>query len=130
MFAPLQVALGRGREETEQAGRVRSVLVEQNVGIDDVFLGLGHLLDAPRVNALSADAAGPSGTLLLDVLREEKAVFRTGNGLLTNHALGQQTGERFLVVDQAEFLEDPSEIARIKQMQNRMFDPPNILVYT
>ena len=55
-------------------------------------------------------------------------MLRAHRRLFTNHALCQQTGKGFLVCNKPHILQDTCIEPRIKQVQNSMLHPPDILI--
>ena len=49
-------------------------------------------------------------------------------GLMRHHPLREQAGERFGKIDQADVLERAGPEPRVEQVQNRVFDPADILL--
>ena len=49
-------------------------------------------------------------------------------GLVTNHALGHESGKRLIKVQIPDISKGAHEKAGIQQMQHRMFDTANVLV--
>src|SRR5262245_57431273 len=114
LIAPFEIFLRRRGKEREEPRRVRAVLTDQVLGIDDVFLRLGHFFDAA-----SDDGAITVGTLPSRLLRahqlawEKPIMLAAAIGLLRHHALSQQIGERFIDVGQAEIAQSLDKKTRV-----------------
>ena len=63
-----------------------------------------------------------------DLLRVEPSTIRRFVGFVIHHALGEQPGKRLIHPDMPGFLHRSGEEAGVEQVQNRVFDPTDILI--
>ena len=64
----------------------------------------------------------------LDLLRKKPLPGRALICLVANHALREEPGERFVEIEVAALFQCPGEEPRVKEVEDRMLDPANILV--
>ena len=65
----------------------------------------------------------------LDFLREQPFAAFTLVGLVADHALGKQPGERLVEIDVTALLQGAGEKSRIEEVKHGVLDAANILVY-
>ena len=82
----------------------------------------------PAVTGRPAGVDQPPVGRRLDLLREEPFPGLALVGLVADHALREQPGERLVEIEIAALLQRPGEEPRIEQMQHGMLDAADILV--
>ena len=129
-LGPVQVPLGRAVGQHEQTRRVGPVGIDDAGRVDDVFLGLAHLFRAAKGHRAAALAVHQAAVVAAGHLfRVYPGAVGVLVGLVADHALGQQAGERFLDPQIAAGLQGPGEETGIQKVQHRMLDAADILVH-
>ena len=135
---PLQRLLGRCGEHHEETRGIGAVLLDQRLRVHAVVLRLGHggqfVLERRAVGL-----EGGAGDLSLGVAPQVDLAFPEvvlaaalgflEEGVVEHHALGQQMGEGFAVVHQAQVAHHLGPEARIEQVQDGVFDTADVLVH-
>ena len=131
-LGPRQVTLGRAVGQHEPAHRIGAVIGNDVFGVDDVLLRLGHLDDladlhrqAIGLQRRAIAAALDFGGAEIDFARAILAAV----GLVRDHALREEAGERLLHLDRADMRQCARPETGVEQVQDRVFDPADILLH-
>ena len=93
------------------------------------FFDLRHLLRRGRRSpARRSRACARAVVGAFDLVRHQPVAVCGAVGLVADHALGEQAGERLVEVEIAAALQRAREEARVEQMQDRVLDAADILV--
>ena len=129
---PLHVAVWRRVGHDEQARGVDAVGFEDILGGDDVLLGLRHLLDVADGQRFAGfQHAGAAGGPLgddLDLAGFDPFAGLTAVGLVGDHALGEEAGERLAHRQLAGVGQGSGDEAGIEQVQHGVLDAADILI--
>jgi hypothetical protein len=93
-IGPFDVALRRRVRQHEPADRVGAINVDDGFRRDHILLGLGHLLGRPISTAVSVPQKRLAVALFDFVRRCDPGAVGVLVGLVADHALGEQAGER------------------------------------
>ena len=128
-FAPVEVAFRRAVGQHEPARGIGAIGADDVFRVDDVLFRFRHLLgttDGHRHARLSMDQGV---ALSFDhVGRLDPGAGFVLVGFVADHALGEQAREWLIHAGMTCFLHRPGEKPRIKQVQDRVFDPADILI--
>ena len=132
LLGPDHVALGRRIGEHEPAGGVGAVGLHDVARVDGVPLRLRHLLDGADLDRLAGGGIDrlAAAAILADLHlgRARPAAVAAAIGLVHDHALGEQAGERLVDAEMAGRLHRAGEEARIEEVQDGVLDAADILV--
>ena len=138
-IGPFQAHVRRRGEHHEQAAGICAVAVDHRLRVDTIVLRLRHLLGTADFHRqaitgeLGTDDLGLGVALDDDVGRVEPvlaAIFQGAVvGVRDDHALREQVLERLVGADQPLVTHQLVEEARIEQMQDRVLDATDVLVY-
>ena len=131
-LGPDHVALGWRVGEHEPARGVGAVSFDDVVGVDDVLFRLRHLLDRADFERFAGcrqpGAARFTHAFHGDIGRLDPVAALRLVGLVHDHALREQAGERFVDIEVPGLVHGAGEEARIQKMQNRVLDAADILI--
>jgi len=135
---PFQCLFRWRGEHHEEASGIRAVLVDQCLRVDAIALGLGHGAHALEIDRLIVGQQLGTGHLAMLVvyqfdffrceILDTTLVSAARKNMIQHHALGQQVGERLVVIHQTHIAHDLAPEARVEQMQNGMLDAADVLV--
>jgi hypothetical protein len=109
LIAPIEILLRWGSEETEHPGCICPIFFNQVFRINDIPLGLRHLLDPSDRDLTSTLTTMEHLSLTFHFIGEEITVLRALIDFFTNHSLGQKIGERFFNAHPLHLFQHPSE---------------------
>ncbi len=128
-LGPLQIALRRAVGQHEQPCGVGAIGLDRGRRVDGVALGFAHLLRAPHGDlAAVLDQAPDAIGVLLDLVRLAPLACAIAKGLVADHALGEQAGERLVEAEVAALPQGAGEEACVEQVQHGVLDAADILV--
>ena len=133
ILRPDHVALGRRIREHEPARGIGAEALDDLVGIDDVALGLRHLLDrADRHRTAVGElnrAAAVRPSLEAQFSRRDPGAGAVLVSLVVHHALREEAGERLAhSARMAGCGHRAGEEAGVEQVEDRVLDPADVLV--
>ena len=128
-IGPFNVAFRRGVRQHEPADGVGAVIGDDGLRRDHILFRLGHFLGrADRDLRIGAEVKC-FAVALFNFVRRHPAAIRVLVGLVTDHALREEAGERFGIAHQTQFGHGAGEITRIEKMQDGVLDAADILVH-